>query len=228
MRLMVAAMALAGLLGSAFSASATTLFSEDFESGLGQWSPNVNGQIAVDPTDASNHALNFSNVYVNGDIFSSTAISLTAGQIYKISFDYYGAGLRTETSGGFAGLADGTLAHRGWYGASYDYPGTQLPSFIIFSDNTGWNSYTYTFVAPIQIQGSDVSTLRLMFEDFNGAGSVAGNAYFDNIVVESVASPHVTPVPLPATLPLFASSLGAFGLVGCWRRKRRKAATAAV
>jgi len=30
----------------------------------------------------------------------------------------------------------------------------------------------------------------------------------------------LTPVPLPATLPLFASGLGAMGLLG-WRRKRR-------
>jgi len=32
--------------------------------------------------------------------------------------------------------------------------------------------------------------------------------------------------PLPATLPLFATGLGAFGLLG-WRRKKRAAALAA-
>jgi len=37
----------------------------------------------------------------------------------------------------------------------------------------------------------------------------------------------ISPVPLPATLPLFASALGLMGLLG-WRRKRKNAiATAA-
>jgi len=36
----------------------------------------------------------------------------------------------------------------------------------------------------------------------------------------------VSPVPLPAALPLFASGLGALGLLG-WRRKRKGAAIAA-
>jgi hypothetical protein len=33
-------------------------------------------------------------------------------------------------------------------------------------------------------------------------------------------SSHDTPIPLPGTLPLFASGLGALGLLG-WRRKRK-------
>jgi hypothetical protein len=36
-------------------------------------------------------------------------------------------------------------------------------------------------------------------------------------------SPVVPPVPLPAALPLFATGLGALGLLG-WRRKRKQAA----
>ena len=45
------------------------------------------------------------------------------------------------------------------------------------------------------------------------------NAYFDNINIE------VSQTPLPAALPLFASGLGALGLLG-WRRKRKAAALA--
>lgn len=45
----------------------------------------------------------------------------------------------------------------------------------------------------------------------------------DNLIVDT-SVPNT--VPLPAALPLFASGLGALGLLG-WRRKRKNAALAA-
>jgi hypothetical protein len=48
-------------------------------------------------------------------------------------------------------------------------------------------------------------------------------AQFGSVAIDSIAA---TPTPLPATLPLFASGLGALGLIG-WRRKKRKAAVRA-
>ena len=43
---------------------------------------------------------------------------------------------------------------------------------------------------------------------------------------EDLTSGSLTATPLPAALPLFATGLGAIGLIG-WRRKRRNAATPA-
>ena len=45
----------------------------------------------------------------------------------------------------------------------------------------------------------------------------AGTGYIDSISVT------VNQTPLPAALPLFATGLGALGLLG-WRRKRKQAA----
>ena len=41
-----------------------------------------------------------------------------------------------------------------------------------------------------------------------------------------LATPAVSPVPVPAALPLLASALGAFGFIG-WRKKRKTAVAAA-
>jgi hypothetical protein len=72
---------------------------------------------------------------------------------------------------------------------------------------------------PVQISGTG-SVYEL--EHF-----VSGSA--DGIVLVGSANgnPATVPaVPLPAALPLFATGLGALGLIG-WRRKRKAAAVAA-
>ena len=184
---------------------------------MAQWNPNAYGQLVTDPTDAGNTVLNFSNVNSAGDIFSSTAIALVAGATYTVEFDYYGVALGNVSSGGFAGLGSGTPGNHGWYAGTVA-SAVSLPNPIILADGGVWNHYAYTFVAPIVLQGSSTSAVRLIFEDFSGAGATAGNAYFDNVRLSSV--------PVPAALPLFASGLGVMGLLG-WRRRRRKAAAMA-
>lgn len=59
--------------------------------------------------------------------------------------------------------------------------------------------------------------------DTGGSGSV--NNCQDGATVFSV-SPFVAATPLPAALPLFATGLGAMGLLG-WRRKRKNASAIA-
>jgi hypothetical protein len=48
----------------------------------------------------------------------------------------------------------------------------------------------------------------------------------DNLTGNFGLVPQVSETPLPAALPLFATGLGAFGLLG-WRRKRKNASLAA-
>jgi len=64
------------------------------------------------------------------------------------------------------------------------------------------------------------SSLQLV----NG-GPIATMALTGNQVIGTVAPEPMPEIPLPATLPLFASGLGALGLLG--RRKKRRALAAA-
>jgi len=58
-----------------------------------------------------------------------------------------------------------------------------------------------------------------VFLDDGGSGR---DRDFDDMVVK-IVDPPVSAVPLPAALPLFATGLGALGLIG-WRRKRKASA----
>jgi hypothetical protein len=53
-------------------------------------------------------------------------------------------------------------------------------------------------------------------------GPNPGGTMYANLTAQ-VSDPAVSQAPLPAALPLFATGLGALGLLG-WRRKRKKAA----
>ena len=59
---------------------------------------------------------------------------------------------------------------------------------------------------------------NVMLQGVNTTPGVNRTLYFDNLLVSQT--------PLPATLPLFASGLGALGLLG-WRRKRKNTAALA-
>ena len=71
---------------------------------------------------------------------------------------------------------------------------------------------------------SDTSSLTTFLAiSNNGQPSTSGNGV--NLVVYAGEGEPVRAVPLPAALPLFATGLGALGLLG-WRRKRKVAAVA--
>lgn len=97
--------------------------------------------------------------------------------------------------------------------------GNQDEDFIIFDDTNTQVGGTFT------ISGGANSTQFFDLTAFNIVGK-----FFTIVGLESgsgnrgvrIAELSVTPVPLPAALPLFAGGLGLLGLLG-WRRKRSQA-----
>jgi len=82
-------------------------------------------------------------------------------------------------------------------------PGSNTGSAISTQDLSGTYSLTalYSILGPSGNQGSTGANL--------------------SVNISGVAPP---PIPLPASLPLFASGLGALGLLG-WHRKRKSTAS---
>ena len=196
------------LVGTTGISSAATLFSDDFESGLGQWTAG-NGQIVADPAGGTNQVLNFSSLNSAGDIFSTSSMYSSNSNLFTLSFDYYGT---SNNSGGFIGYSQGTPGSHVWLaGSDTNYSGTWLWSQnaagpltdrILIGDNN-WHSYQLTFAGLF-------NPIRLMLEDFVGSDNTAGNAYFDNIVLTNA-------VPVPAAVWLFGTAL--IGLAGFSRRR---------
>jgi hypothetical protein len=68
------------------------------------------------------------------------------------------------------------------------------------------------------------AALQFFVDDAATGFGEASGGFVDYIKISD--SPNISAVPLPAALPLFATGLGALGLLG-WRRKRKAAAVAA-
>ena len=71
---------------------------------------------------------------------------------------------------------------------------------------------TFTIDGPYLIQ---MGFVELAFRGINGVGS-----WF----IDDVSLTQVPSVPIPAALPLFATGLGALGLLGWWRKRKAQAA----
>jgi hypothetical protein len=81
-----------------------------------------------------------------------------------------------------------------------------------------WNTTFLMFVTPVDPGGYSIG---LGFNNHDSEVDFGGNAW--TFITGELTVTQTT--PLPAALPLFATGLGALGLLG-WRRKR-KAQTAA-
>jgi hypothetical protein len=158
--------------------NASTVFFDDFESDLSQWSSNRSGVIVTDPIEADN-SLSFSLLSSGGDIVS-IPINNPTGQ-YILSFDYLGT-CGNSDCGGFIGYEPGDVwvAGTGSFRRLYD-----------LEDTGQWEHYSLSFTGPLSIS--------LQVEDFSGSGGVAGDVYFDNIKVDAV--------PLPSAIWLFGAGL---------------------
>ena len=181
---------------------ATTIFSDDFESGLSQWTGKAstgglhNAIIVPDYLEPDN-ALAFSGTNAAGDIF--TSVDAFSAGTYWLSFDYLGL---SQDSGGYVGISAGLPGSHDWLWATGTVSGAS-PDLI---DDGTWHSYTFQFEA-----GYD---FHLMIEDYRGAGlGSPGDALFDNISLSTTE-----PVPEPATMMLFG--IGLLGLAGIGRRKK--------
>ena len=90
--------------------------------------------------------------------------------------------------------------------------------------NTGGASYT----VGLMINGvMSTGPFDLYFAtDMNDPGIPVYDLYYNDPIQVGTFEIFATTTPLPAALPLFATGLGALGLLG-WRRKRKNAAIAA-
>ena len=116
--------------------------------------------------------------------------------------------------GGNAGVATTTPTFTGFPS------GTTAGSYDNVFDMTLASSYNTAFITANG--GTVASAEAVLF-----AGIIAGNAYL-NIHTTNFGGGEIrgflaAQTPLPAALPLFATGLGALGLLG-WRRKRKAAA----
>ena len=176
-------------------------FTEDFESGLGQWTGKAGGShhgiLVADPL-ASGHGtvLSFSDLAYGGDLFTAHPIWLSGPTV--ISFDYLGLAIPCSVPGdlgGFLGVArhldpGPTGSGNVWYAGTQDsYPGLA----VLLTDDGVWHHYEIT------VDATALGPFRLILEDFAGSGGTAGDAYFDNLSV----APAPNSVPEP-TLASFA------------------------
>lgn len=178
-------------------ALASTVFSENFESDLSQFSIVGNAQIVVDPMDTNNHAVNFSDTKSGGDLFSND-IAITPDETYILSFKYLGYPTNGNDLGGFIGITDFWVA-----GTTDGY----APIHLI--DDNEWHDYSYEFVAG--------TSLKIMLEDLQG---IPGDAYFDDIIVMEKTSEITSDIPEFPTIVLPIAAI--LGLAFIFQRRKEE------
>lgn len=212
------------ILGSAQRAQATSItvasLHENFEGLLTtQWA-DKNGvdtfaKIVVDPLNASNHVLTFSQVDGAGTLFSINTIETTSGS-FTVSFDYLGQKGTDASSGGFFGIA---LYGAGGGGTHEWMAGTDIvayPGRVLLIDDGTWHHYEVTFTNAQYNNIYFTTPVYLMFEDYGGVGSTAYNAFFDNIAFGDTTALS-TPEPASAGLCLIGCAM----MATLWRRRRQ-------
>lgn len=185
-------------------AAQAALFSDDFESGLGQWNAYY-GQIVVDPLNGSNNCLSFSGLNAGGDTFSIPGIPIVSGNTYIVSFRYLGLPIpgvsNPNDTGGYFGLNT-----TDWYGGNELWvyaTGNDSGAADVLIDDGQWHSYSFAFDDSV----FPFSEFHVKFEDYINSGGTAGDAYFDDVNIEAV--------PEPASL----TALG-FAAIALLRRRR--------
>ena len=113
------------------------------------------------------------------------------------------------------------LSATGTYPSSFTIIDTGFPNTsttFIADDPVTFNQIFFRFSAPLGLSNLDDA-----FNDTTYVTEPDTNTY---LMSGSITGVDLSTTPLPASLPLLASGLGALGLLG-WRRKRKAAALTA-
>lgn len=194
------------------AANFTTLFFENFESNLSQWTGKDNGShsgVIVNDPLGSGKALSFTSLKNGGDIFSLQSFS-SPFQTYRLSFDYLGLAnrwSRPNDLGGFVGYRT-TLSVNAdvWLAGTSRNSINLVQNFLELPDTGKWE--------PISISFATNKSIQLTLEDYFYSWGVAGDVYFDNIKLETMLPPTKSvPEPvfifglLTVTILAFASAM---------------------
>jgi len=192
MKLKLCAMLVSATLAT--SVNAKTLWMEDFENGLGKWVGKSNapatsfGKIENDPVNAGHgKVVTFPSKVIEGAIYSTMSFNhKELKKPLRLEFDYLGMPNRggvTGDLGGYIGYArnsnpgPGAENHRWVGGTNPNYNIYKGDNYIHIEDDGQWHHYV------VDLSAADFPNFQLMLEDYEYAGGVAGDVYFDNIVL---------------------------------------------
>jgi hypothetical protein len=139
--------------------------------------------IVPDPVGSGRgKVLNFTALISGGDLFTTNRFSLSG--TVAISFDYLGlrcTNTLNSPAGGFFGIsADLYVPTCGWKAGTPDtYPCSYFQHLTY--DGT-WHHYT------IILSGADAGQFHLAVEDDPEPGAAAGDAFFDNVQIQTVST----------------------------------------
>ena len=177
-------------------------------------------------------------------------VGSTINNGFRVTDDFVLASPSTVTGVAFPAWSfAGALQSVDWAITTLALGGTTLASGTATSFTTvltanpngqGFNVFTETFSISslplaagtywLQLSNAIESGTRFVFWDaaFIPAGNAVNNSAGDlaTTMTFQILGSDAATTPLPATLPLFATGLGALGLLG-WRRKKKAAALAA-
>jgi endo-1,4-beta-xylanase len=207
-RLSILAFAIALL--AAYPAEASVVANYDFEDGTVQgWTSFAGSSTPTNTTAAA-----FSGTH---SLLTTTGSTGSGGPGISLSSILLPGATYTIT--GYVMLVPGELATNANFTMFRSDPACSggvcfdtIGSFQVSVDALHWSQIggSYTFSSP--------ATGALLYAQLIGP-STAESFYLDDVVINET-SPPTSATPVPAALPLFATGLGALGLLG-WRRKRK-------